>query len=137
MLNKLFKNSNKNIEELSIKTVIAGGVSITGNIKGDQTIRIDGNVDGNIEMTEGIILGEKSFIKGSLYSDSVVVYGKLNGDISCKVLYIKNTGIIDGDITTGSIEVDMGGRYNGTLRMDMVAEITDFDTITMESAGNI
>jgi cytoskeletal protein CcmA (bactofilin family) len=133
MFKKLFKNNTKKLDQLPINTIIADEVSIIGNIKGKNTIRIDGNVEGNIEMAKGIILGAKSFVKGSLNSDSIIVYGKLNGDLICKELHIKNTGIIDGNIVVDILKVDMGGRYSGSLRMDMKDGNNTPEDITTET----
>lgn len=119
MFTKSQKDIKDNLNQLQINTVIAGGINITGDIKGDTAIRIDGNVDGNVEMKKGIIIGDKGLIKGSLNSDAIIVFGKLIGNLKCKTLQIKNTGIIEGDITADSLEVEMGGKYNGNLKMDI------------------
>lgn len=119
LVRKIFKlkRRTKNIEELSVNTIISSGVLFNGDMKGPGVIRIDGHVEGNILLEEGVILGEKSQVKGSVTSDIVAVYGKLEGDIACRVLYIKSSGIVEGKIKTVSISVDMGGRYNGSLIM--------------------
>ncbi|MGJ7033651.1 bactofilin family protein [Niabella hirudinis] len=118
MFNKNNSRDKKtNIDHVTINTVIDEGMLIKGNISGEGAIRIDGKVEGNIDLKDGIILGEKSEIKGSLKSNIIVVHGKLYGNISCRFLYIKSTGLIDGDIEVGAFEVELGGKYNGTLKM--------------------
>lgn len=111
------KDKKTNLDNITINTVIDEGMLITGNISGDGAIRIDGKVEGNIDLKEGIILGEKSEITGSVKSNIVVVHGKLYGNLNCRYLYIKSTGLIDGDIEVGAFEVELGGKYNGTLKM--------------------
>lgn len=135
-LKKLFGNNTKKLDQLPINTIIAEGVSVTGNIKGKKTIRIDGSVDGNVDMVEGIILGAKSFIKGSLSSNSVIIHGKLTGDLTCQELHIKNTGVIEGNIIVDLLKVDMGGRYSGSLKMDMKNPIESPEDILFETSDN-
>ena len=135
MFNRLSKK-NKTLDQLVINTIIAEGVSLTGNIKGENVIRIDGNIDGNIEMGQGIIVGEKSFIKGSLHSDSIIVSGKLIGDLTCKDLHIKDTGVIKGNIIVDFLKVDMGGRYSGSLQMDVDTGTPSPEVITYEASAN-
>ncbi len=106
------------VDQMSIETVLAESVEIKGEINGSLGIRVDGKVVGDIKVFPGIILGEKSIINGDLTSDSVIIYGKLNGNVTAKELHIKNTAIINGDITVDSIEIEPGGKYNGTLKMD-------------------
>ncbi|WP_300597074.1 polymer-forming cytoskeletal protein [Niabella sp.] len=111
------RDKKTNLDNIAINTVIDEGMLIKGNISGEGAIRIDGKVEGNIELKEGIILGEKSEIKGSVTSNIIVVHGKLYGNIHCRYLYIKSTGLIDGDIEVAAFEVELGGQYNGTLKM--------------------
>jgi cytoskeletal protein CcmA (bactofilin family) len=111
------KNKDKNLSNLPIDTVISDGITIKGDIIGKGAIRIDGKVEGNVELEKGVILGEKAEIIGKVKSKEVVVFGKLSGDLECKDLYIKSTGKIDGNILVNAFAVDMGGKYNGNLKM--------------------
>lgn len=115
----MFKSKEKNtaIEDQMISTVINEGYLIEGNVKGNAVIRIDGMIKGNVESESGIVLGEKGEIDGDLRSKSIIVYGKITGNIDTECLEIKKTGIIQGDITTAKLEVEMGGVYNGKLQM--------------------
>lgn len=118
MFNKNSSRDKKtNLDNIAINTVIDEGMLIKGNISGEGAIRIDGKVEGNIDLKEGIILGEKSEVTGSVKSSIIVVHGKLYGNLDCRYLYIKSTGLIDGDIEVGAFEVELGGKYNGTLKM--------------------
>ena len=118
----MFKKKNtktaSEFEQQPITNVFGSDMKITGDITGDSPIRIDGTVEGNITVKNGVILGEKSIVTGNINSDFIVVYGKLNGNIHSKNLYIKNTGVINGDIHVDIIEIEMGGKYNGRLNMN-------------------
>ncbi len=111
------KDKSKNLSNLPIDTVIADGITIKGDIIGSGAIRIDGKVEGNVELNKGVILGEKAEIIGKIKSSEVVIYGKLIGDLECKELHIKETGKIDGNMVVNAFSVEMGGKYNGNLKM--------------------
>ena len=119
MFNK--NNNNKveksNLDNIPINTVIDENITIKGDITGEGAIRIDGKVEGNINLTKGIILGEKAEITGTIKSNIIIVHVKLYGNLLCTQLYIKSSGIIDGDIEVEAFEVEMGGKYNGNLSM--------------------
>ncbi len=118
MFNKSSSKPEKgNLDNIPINTVIDEGLLVKGNISGDGAIRVDGKVEGNIDLTKGIILGEKSKINGTIKSDIIIVHGTLQGNLSCRQLYIKSTGVIEGDIEVVAFEVELGGKYNGTLKM--------------------
>ena len=114
---KKMKLSSSKIDSMPITTVLGAGIVLTGDIKGDSVIRIDGKVEGNVSLKQGTVLGEKAQINGNLNSDYVVIYGQVTGNITCKELLMRKSGIINGDIQTESIEIEMGGRYNGKLTM--------------------
>ena len=118
MFNKNNTKAEKtNIDNLPISTILDENISLKGDITGEGAIRIDGKVAGNIDLNKGIILGEKAEVTGTLKSNIIVVHGKLYGNLNCQQLFIKSTGLIDGDIEVDAFEVEMGGKYNGHLQM--------------------
>lgn len=56
-----------------------------------------------------VLFSAQRLILGNLKS---VVYGTHTGDVCCRVLYIKEKGVVCGNMFTGAIELDMGGSYN-------------------------
>lgn len=111
------KNEALKLDSTPITTVLASDIAVKGDINGNETIRIDGKVEGNIDVKKGIIIGENGKIEGNLKSDYIIVYGFMNGSIFSKELMIKTSGVVNGDITTESIEIELGGKYNGKLTM--------------------
>ena len=102
---------------MPITTVLGADIVFTGDIKGDSVVRIDGKIDGSVSIKQGVVLGEKAYIKGDVNSDYVIIYGSVTGNITCKELLVRKNGVINGDIQTENIEIEMGGRYNGKLTM--------------------
>ena len=120
---KIKKNQSDSISKLDnapISTVLGSETMFTGDIQGSQTIKIDGKVKGNIQVENGVILGEKAQIEGDLKSKNIIVFGNILGNIYCNELIIKKCGTVNGDIHTKTIEIEMGGKYNGKLKMDEV-----------------
>jgi len=101
----------------SISTLISEGCVLEGNFKAPLFVRIDGQVTGDITIEEGVILGEKSLVKGNIITKEIIVYGVVNGNINAESLEIKHTGKITGDIKTRTLQVESGGFYNGNLTM--------------------
>ena len=114
---KNIKLSSSKIDSMPITTVLGADITFTGDVKGDSVIRIDGKIDGNVSIKQGVVLGEKAYIKGDVNSDYVIIYGNATGNITCKELLVRKSGVINGDIQTENIEIEMGGRYNGKLTM--------------------
>ncbi|UOE50483.1 polymer-forming cytoskeletal protein [Mucilaginibacter sp. SMC90] len=101
----------------AISTLISEGSVLEGNLKAPAFARIDGLVNGDVTIDEGLILGEKGEVKGDINTKEIVVYGTVNGDIIASSLEIRATGHITGNIKTQNLVVETGGVYNGNLSM--------------------
>ncbi len=113
------KQSNTSFKGVeSAASFIGEDVIVQGNIISNTSIRIDGKVAGSVNAEKLIIIGEKAEVKGNLSAKTVIVYGKLWGNVSAVEAQIKKNGVIHGDITVQAIEIEMGGKYNGKLMMN-------------------
>jgi len=93
-----------------------------GDIQGDGIVRIDGKVEGNITSKQGIILGEKAEVTGSLESDNIIIFGYIKGTIRTKELILRSTGSVCGDIVADFLQVEKGSKYDGTLKIGLPVE---------------
>jgi len=69
------ENGKSNLDSLPITTVVGNDMVFKGDILGEGIIRIDGKVEGNISSKQGIILGEKAAVNGTLESDQIIIFG--------------------------------------------------------------
>ncbi|RNA63227.1 polymer-forming cytoskeletal protein [Chryseobacterium nematophagum] len=116
--NKTKSTSNGKINNEVITSIIGEDMIITGDITSNTSIRIDGTIVGNVNTEKLIVLGEKANVTGNLKSKSIIIFGKLEGNINADEMQLKMTGIVNGDISVKTIEIEMGGKYNGNLMMN-------------------
>ena len=117
----MFKKNNKQtqleINQQQISTIIGEGYTFTGELQGASVIRIEGKVIGNVNVEGGVVLGETGMIEGNVTSQSVIIFGTVKGNIKTAQLEIKKTGTVNGDISADSLEIQLGAQYNGQLNM--------------------
>lgn len=119
----MFNSKNKNpqqsleISQNEISTIIGEGFVFIGEVRGASVIRIEGKIIGNVHVESGVILGEKGNIEGDLNTKSAIIYGSIKGNVKSTQLEIKRTGLINGDISTDTLEIELGAQYNGKLNM--------------------
>jgi len=118
MFKKNSKQTHLEINQQQISTVIGEGYIFTGELQGASVIRIEGKIIGNVNVEGGVILGETGIIEGNITSQSVIIFGTVNGNIKTAQLELKKTGIINGDISADTLEIQLGARYNGQLNMN-------------------
>jgi cytoskeletal protein CcmA (bactofilin family) len=113
----LFSKNKVAIDLQTISTLISEGSILDGNLKAPAVARIDGQLNGDVIVEEGLILGEKGSIKGNILTKELVIYGVVNGNIQSNSLEIKSTGRVNGEIRTQTLIVENGAIYNGSLSM--------------------
>jgi len=110
------KAANFNPQELNI---INSGTSITGDLKSEGDLRIDGVVKGNIEVKTKLVLGQSSVVEGNVISQNCDISGSIKGNISVsELLTVKSTAKILGDISSIKLIIESGAEFNGRSSMN-------------------
>jgi len=95
------------IDDISINTIIGNGSAISGNIKVNGFVRIDGDIDGNLETDGNVIIGENARIRGDVKAKSIIIGGIIVGNVnaleSAKVL---SEAAVIGDIISHKVQID-------------------------------
>jgi cytoskeletal protein CcmA (bactofilin family) len=100
------------------ETVIGTNTRIIGSITSDTNMRIDGRVEGDVEVLGNLIIGETGQVIATVKAQSVHVAGAIKGEITATdLLEIAPTGKVWGDITTSSLHIEPGGLFRGQSAM--------------------
>lgn len=106
---------HKNTEKL--ESFIGSNSVFKGEVDSKGTLRVDGNVEGNIT-SDWVIVGEKAHIKGNISARGIVIGGKIDGNLKAKeIVEIKNKGSITGEITSKKLVIAEGGIFEGKSTM--------------------
>jgi cytoskeletal protein CcmA (bactofilin family) len=107
--------SGENSTERRQVAWIGQGVTIEGTIVSTQDIRIDGRVEGAIEVGEHeVVLGAGSEIKADLSARSVLVGGSVTGNVTAtERIQVQATGVLLGDVKTQRLVIHDGGLVRG------------------------
>ncbi len=114
---EIFRKKTIKNDESKVLNFINEGCRVEGALKSNAFIRIDGTVEGNLDIEECAIIGSKGQIIGDVKTKSLIIYGMVNGNIDSHSLEIKNTGCVNGEIKTTKLNIEFGGIYNGVLIM--------------------
>ena len=100
------------------ETVIGVNTSFIGTMKSDGNIRIDGSVEGDIEVLGNLIIGETGRVIATIKAQNVHISGAVKGEITAvEQLEISPTGKVWGDITTAALHIEPGGLFRGQSAM--------------------
>jgi cytoskeletal protein CcmA (bactofilin family) len=111
--------------------LISNGTDITGDIKSNGDIRIDGSLIGNLNTKGKVVIGLTGKVKGEIICKNSEVSGFIEGKISVKeLLNLKATSKILGDITTSKLSIEPGAKFSGNCKMSETENYAE--TVTKE-----
>ncbi len=101
-----------------INAFVGKGVSFKGVISYNGTVRIDGNLDGEIH-TEGVpLVGEDAVLTAKITAGTVVCKGKITGDISAREkVKLRAPAVVNAGVKAPLLAMEEGVVFNGTLEM--------------------
>jgi cytoskeletal protein CcmA (bactofilin family) len=101
------------------KNTLGSDVEIKGNLKFTGELTFDGKIDGEIQ-TDGVLnLGDSAVVNGNINAQTVVVRGKINGNIVAKEkIEIKTKAELFGDIRASKLSVEEGVTFVGKTEVN-------------------
>jgi cytoskeletal protein CcmA (bactofilin family) len=115
------------VDDVSINTIIGAGSAFVGNIRVSGFVRVDGDIDGNLETTGKIIIGEKARVRGNVTARSAIIGGLVVGDILApERIQLFSTSTVIGDIVTRRVEIAEQVLFHG--QCISLRENEEFDT---------
>ncbi len=97
------------------KNILSNDVQIKGSVKFGDELVLDGAVEGEINSDSGhLTVGENATIKGEVNTRAVVVYGKVDGNLTVtERCELKADAEIVGDIRAGTLSIEEGAAFMG------------------------
>jgi cytoskeletal protein CcmA (bactofilin family) len=133
----VFGKKQKDLMDSHISTIISDGCIIDGNLTSTSSVRIDGLVNGNVQVQQGVIVGNSGKVMGNVRANEAVIFGEVNGNITVEKLEIKTTGKITGDISTQAIEMEFGAVYNGKVSMNSASTSSNYNSKKTTQEENV
>ena len=105
------------VDERRVTAWIGQGVVIEGKIASAQDLRIDGKVDGTIEVgNHGLIIGASAAIKANLAARSILISGAVTGNVTAtERVDVAATATVNGDITSPRLVMADGACIKGKV----------------------
>ncbi len=108
-----------------IRTILGEDAHFEGILSFDGAVRIDGKLKGEIISKGTLLVGEKSVIEADIKVDSIIVGGKILGNIiATSRLEMLSNAEISGNIQTPFLKIEEGAIFLGACKMHKV----DYET---------
>lgn len=103
-----------------IKSLVAQGTRILGDVHFAEGMRIDGEVVGDIraaaEQPSILVISESARVEGAIHADHVIINGQVVGPVhAAELLELQPKASITGNVHYKALEMHQGGMIAGQM----------------------
>jgi len=96
------------------RNILSSDVEIKGTVKFTNDLIIDGKIEGEISSDGSLTVGENARLKAEIKTATVVVYGKVHGNITAlEHVELKSSAEVIGDIKSKTLAIEAGAIFVG------------------------
>jgi cytoskeletal protein CcmA (bactofilin family) len=112
---------SKKIKSSKIDTLVGQGVEITGDIKFQGGLHLDGRITGNVttvDSAEGsvLVISDRGCVEGDVHVAYAVINGEVIGNVyASEKLELSTKARISGNVEYNLLEMASGAEINGTM----------------------
>lgn len=129
----MFRRANQEPEEPQasdqpqlerITSVLGEGTRYQGKLTGRGGVRIEGVFDGEVALNGLLVVGTTGLVTcEDLRARTVIVAGKVKGNITAEKVEIRASGRVWGDVTTTAFSTEEGAFLRGQIQMEESLEL--------------
>ena len=94
-------------------------LKIKGKISSDEYLTVEGQVEGNIDISKTLTIGKDGFVSGEINADVVKIDGKAEGNISAQSkLEITSSGTFQGSVRSEKLVIEEGAIFKGKVNVN-------------------
>jgi cytoskeletal protein CcmA (bactofilin family) len=91
---------------------------IKGTIQAKENLQVLGRIEGTIESTGDVDVGESGFVEATIRGSSVIVSGHVQGTIDATSLFrLHGNGTLSGEVKSPRIQIEEGTFFQGRIDM--------------------
>ncbi len=106
-----------------LQTVVGKTITIKGEIVGEESLTVEGRVEGKITLENSIYVRETGVVVADVTVQSIVIAGSVTGNITASdKIEVLRGGIMVGDIKAPRVVINDGANLKGHVEMDMSQE---------------
>lgn len=98
--------------------LLGNGAFFNGELRVNGSLRIDGEFEGKMEISDSVIIGKTGKVKGTVLSKDAVIGGNMEGNINASDrIELQSGSHLAGDIVCRGLVVEDGVFFEGNCKM--------------------
>lgn len=120
---KTFGSLRSRVSGRGDAAVIGRSIQINGDLRGDEDLRIEGDVTGTVELrNSALTIGKEGRVKADVYAKSIAVDGETKGDLyAAERITVHVNARVQGNIIAPRVSIEEGAHFKGSIEMDPAA----------------
>jgi len=122
----IFKSTKQKAQETSatIKettksaTIITKGTTISGSVVSNDTVHVEGDVEGTVSVDNIVVIGRSGHIRGNIKAPKIISSGEVDGEIKCDELDVMEPSKLKSKIEAQQVNVK--GKIEGSVLCDEI-----------------
>ena len=99
-----------------VRSLISDGVEFHGNVRVKDGIKIEGFVNGNVEVASGVLwIDGGGAVTGDIVADTAFINGRVDGTVRCRQILVGPSGRINGRVEYVDMHWNQGAVIRGEL----------------------
>ncbi len=109
-------NKKTNQNEGPLLTVMGASARLEGKFNITDSIQIECEVAGEINVDGKLIIGDRGVVKADVHTTDAIIMGQYEGNmVATGNVEIASSGRVSGNIETDSLVISKGGFFNGQV----------------------
>ncbi|MGF1751150.1 MULTISPECIES: bactofilin family protein [Vibrio] len=124
----IFSKNSGTTSRATTTTLIAKGCTISGKLKLENDIQVDGFLEGQVNVEGAIIIAESGRVKGEVFAKHIIINGLFEGDCHADHIQILSNGRVKGKVWSNNLSIDPGGKFFGETAELPNSDVVDLGT---------
>jgi len=109
-------------------SVLGRGTRVRGRIRGDGDLRVEGAIEGDVNVTGELFIDEGADVQGNVDAAVVTISGALKGDVTSRGgVVVRSSAKVSGNLGSPEVSLEEGAEFSGRIDADfeLPAELLD------------
>lgn len=112
------KTSQQATSPQTVISIIGPGMKVVGDLKTEGTVRIEGEVHGNVQAGKAVVVGKDGIVGGDIHTQDAVIAGRVSGTLVIDSrLELQPSCIVEGEIRARRMQLEEGAVVTGSVQI--------------------
>lgn len=132
------KASQQGTSPQTVISIIGPGMKVVGDLNTEGTVRIEGEVQGNVQAGKAVVVGKDGVVGGDIHTQDAVIAGRVIGTLVIDSrLELQPSCSVEGEIRAKRMQLEEGAVVMGTVQVGEASSRASATATSPEPRGAV